>query len=247
MNLESLKGALKRAQAWIKKNPKKAAAVAVVIVIVAYFAIKRGSQASGEELASQVSDDSTGLDSLGGGLASSGGASDSGGAIGTISDSLASSGAGTSGGAFSNSDSSGVDYGGGGYDLSGYDSFLSPAGGDFSYSPSFPASTASIISAPKTSEALRPASIPAQVTSKAVDIVKPASSPVVSTPAIKSAKTSNNVASKTDAEKAGLPKFFTGVSGGYIYAAGVRTGKYTAPKTTATPASKTSNKIASRI
>jgi len=47
MNLEGIKSALAKLPKWVKANPKKAAVIAVIIVIVAYFAIKRGATATG--------------------------------------------------------------------------------------------------------------------------------------------------------------------------------------------------------
>ncbi len=62
--MDKLKESFKRIQAWIKANPKKSAAIAILIIVIAYFAIKRGAQDSGEP--SEMGAES--LDSLSGGV-----------------------------------------------------------------------------------------------------------------------------------------------------------------------------------
>lgn len=227
MNLEGIKSALAKLPKWVKANPKKAAVIAVTIVIVAYFAIKRGATATGEGSA-----DSATLDSAGGGL----GSLESSGGGGSIS-----TGGGSTGGAPGESitTTTTTDSGGGGY-AGNMDSFGIGSGADsFAYTaPAFGGSTASIMATASrglsdVKKTAAPVTTPAPKKNDtlAAGLV---SSLKVTTPAPVAAKVSNTLSparavaksapAKTAAELAGLPKFFTGVSGGRRYAAGVFVG-----------------------
>lgn len=227
MNLEGIKSALAKLPKWVKANPKKAAVIAVIIVIVAYFAIKRGATATGEGSA-----DSATLDSAGGGL----GSLESSGGGGSIS-----TGGGSTGGAPGESitTTTTTDSGGGGY-AGNMDSFGIGSGADsFAYTaPAFIGSTASIMATANrglsdVKKAAAPVTTPAPKNNNtlAAGLVQ---SFKVTAPAPVAAKVSNTLSparavakiapAKTAAELAGLPKFFTGVSGGRRYAAGVFVG-----------------------
>ena len=224
MNLESIKASLAKIPAWVKANPKKAAVVAVVVVVIAYFAIKRGSQESGDTSAAPGEES---LDSLGGGLGASELTSGGGGSStspGTTSDSgettttiTESGGGGFSGGGFSESDFSISDTPSG---------FVNTA-------PALSGSPAAIVAAPVA--AFRPASemsgLKSVVTSAGIAnkpaIIRPTATPVMAPKVnntVRAAVKTPVIVTKTDAEKAGLSKYYTGVSGGRRYVAGVFVG-----------------------
>lgn len=78
--MNGVKESLSRIQAWVKANPKKSAVIAVLIIVIAYFAIKRGSSSTGEGMSASAENESA-FDAMGGGLADmAGGASMGGGA-----------------------------------------------------------------------------------------------------------------------------------------------------------------------
>lgn len=246
MNLEALKGTFKRAQVWIKKNPKKAAIAGVVLAVLIYFAIKQGTNSDGESIAGEATSDTSGLDSFGAGLGSGGGG-DTSAALG---------GGGGGGGGSSNGESpsplssiTGADFtSAGGFDSSslGFESsFLPefPASSFVNSSPAFPASSASILGGSKASNTLasKPAPVVTSSPKKSESLAaKLAPSVVVA----QAPKVSNTVVSKsapkTDAEKAGLSKYFTGTSAGKIYVAGRFTGNAPIASKTAAKVSATS-------
>ncbi len=254
MNLESIKKSLAKIPAWVKKNPKQAGVVAVVIVVIAYFAIKRGAQDSGETTAAPGEES---LDSLGGGLGASeltsggGGSSIIPGAETPASTTTTTTTTTESGGGFD----------GGGFAESDFTSSFANVPSGFVNTTSYaPASAAAVIdrTAPAPSAA---AFVPASQMSgfaavlsntglssrPSTPIVRPAPAPVapkVNAPiASRSTQVSRPapvVIPKTDAEKAGLPKYYTGTSGGRRYVAGVYVG-------TAAPAPVKSGKSVKKV
>lgn len=226
MNLEGIKSALAKLPKWVKANPKKAAVIAVIVVIVAYFAIKRGATATGEGSA-----DSATLDSAGGGL----GSLESSGGGGSIS-----TGGGSTGGAPGESITTTTTTDSGGGYAGSMDSFGIGSGADsFAYTaPAFSGSTASIMATANrglsdVKKAAAPVTTPAPKNNNTL-AAGLAQSFKVTAPAPVAAKVSNTLSparavaksapAKTAAELAGLPKFFTGVSGGRRYAAGLYIG-----------------------
>jgi len=85
-----LKQSFQNIQAWIKKNPKKAGAIALVLIVIAYFAIKRGAASSGtaseDDQGASIPTGEIDLSGMGGSAGSmpnvSGGAGDAGGLSG---------------------------------------------------------------------------------------------------------------------------------------------------------------------
>jgi hypothetical protein len=249
MNPEKLKQLFGKVQTWVKKNPKKAALVGVVIGIIVYFAIKQGAESDGESIGGgEPASDASGLDSFGAGLGAGGGGESASASGGSGS---GGSGGGSDGGLSGDStplsNVTGSDMtSAGGFDSSSFgfgESFLPelPASGFVNSSPAIPASSASIVSSSPAAAvgvgAIKPVKInrdtsPAPTSAAAAvgvgainppKIVRDNKPAPVSKPAPAvaggSRGTSGN-ASKTDAEKAGLSKYFTGVSGGKRYAAG---------------------------
>lgn len=224
MNLDSVKASLAKIPAWVKANPKKAAVVAVVVVVIAYFAIKRGASSSGEE-STTAAPDAASLDSLGGGVGladlSTGSGSSAGGGATTTTTTTESTGGG------------GFDSGsGGGFSESDFASSLTPSG-FINSAPAFSGSAAAIIDSPVSSfrAASEMTGIKSPVTSAGIAnkpaIIRPAATPVMAPKVnntIRAAVKAPVVISKTDAEKAGLAKYYTGVSGGRRYVGGVFVG-----------------------
>lgn len=249
MNPEKLKTLFKKIQAWVKKNPKKAALAGVVIGIVVYFAIKQGAESDGESIGGgEPASDASGLDSFGAGLGAGGGESSA--PVG------GGSGGGSSGGGISNETTpltnvTGSDFtSAGGFDSSSFgfgDSFLPefPASGFVNSSPALPASSESIVTSSPAAAvgvgAIKPPKIervtsPAPFSAASVvgaGAIKPPKIERVTSPAPVSkpapavgggSRGASGNASKTDAERAGLSKYFTGVSGGKRYTLGKYTG-----------------------
>lgn len=225
MNLESIKASLAKIPAWVKANPKKAAVVAVVVVVIAYFAIKRGSQESGDTSAAPGEES---LDSLGGGLGASELTSGGGGSSATSPGTTSGSGETTT----TITESGGGGFSGGGFSESDFSISDTPSG-FVNTAPAFSGSSAAIVAAPVA--AFRPASemtgIKSPVTSAGIAnkpaIIRPTATPVMAPKVnntVRAAVKTPVIVTKTDAEKAGLSKYYTGVSGGRRYVAGVFVG-----------------------